>query len=77
MLHNNIITNDRPSIFRTIDWWVVGIYFLMLIFGWFSICGASYTYGDSQLFDLSSRSGMQIVWICTALTLALVIMLLD
>ena len=77
MLHNNIITNDRPSIFRTIDWWVVGIYFLMLIFGWFSICGASYTYGDSQLFDLSSRSGMQIVWICTALTLALIIMLLD
>lgn len=77
MVNNKIINNSRPSIFRTIDWWVVGIYLSMLVFGWFSICGASYTYGDAELFDLSSRSGMQIVWICTALALALVIMLLD
>lgn len=67
----------RPSIFRTIDWWIVGIYLTMLFFGWISICGASYNYGDEELFSLSSRSGMQIIWIITALTLALVIMLLD
>lgn len=73
-INNNI---KRPSIFKTIDWWIVGIYLVMLVFGWISICGASYTYGDEALFSLSSRSGMQVVWIFTAITLALIIMLLD
>ena len=77
MLNNNKVNSSRPSVFRTMDWWVAGIYLIMLVFGWFSICGASYTYGDSELFSLSSRSGMQIIWICSALAIALVIMLLD
>ena len=72
-----LYNGSRPSIFRALDWWMIGIYFALLIFGWISICGASFSYGDADLFSLTSRSGMQVVWICTALALALVILLLD
>jgi rod shape determining protein RodA len=50
---------------------------LLVAFGWISVCGASYSYGDVDLFSLSSRSGMQIVWIGTSVVLAIVILLLD
>ena len=62
---------------RSLDWWTVGIYIALLVFGWVSVCGASYTYGDTDIFSLSTRSGMQIVWIGTSLFLGLVLLLLD
>ena len=67
----------QQSILRSIDWWTIIIYVALLSFGWFSVCGASYTYGDTDLFSLSARSGMQIVWIGTSLFLGLVLLLLD
>lgn len=74
----NRIFEKSTNVFHAMDWWVVGIYLLLLVFGWISICGASYNYEESTiLFSLQSRSGMQIVWICTALLIAFLIMLLD
>ena len=69
--------DKQPSIFRAIDWWTILIYMALLTFGWLSVCGASYTYGETDLFSLSARSGMQIVWIGTSLFLGLVLLLLD
>ena len=69
--------DKSTGLFRSIDWWTVGIYLLLVAFGWVSVCGASYSYGDVDLFSLSSRSGMQIVWIGTSVVLAIVILLLD
>jgi len=70
--------NDKhPSVLRSIDWWTIAIYLALLTFGWISVCGASYTYGDTDIFSLSSRSGMQIVWIATSMCLGLVLLLLD
>ena len=70
-------TDKQPSVLRSLDWWTVGIYIALLVFGWESVCGASYTYGDTDIFSLSTRSGMQIVWIGTSLFLGLVLLLLD
>lgn len=70
-------TDKQPSVLRSLDWWTVGIYIALLVFGWVSVCGASYTYGDTDIFSLSTRSGMQIVWIGTSLFLGLVLLLLD
>ena len=70
-------TDKQPSLLRSLDWWTVGIYIALLVFGWVSVCGASYTYGDTDIFSLSTRSGMQIVWIGTSLFLGLVLLLLD
>ena len=61
----------------SIDWWTIGIYLALLIFGWISVCGASYTYGDNDIFSLSTRSGMQIIWIGTSIALGFVILMLD
>ena len=69
--------DKSTGLFRSIDWWTVGIYLLLVAFGWISVCGASYSYGEVDLFSLSSRSGMQIVWIGTSVVLAIVILLLD
>lgn len=70
-------TDKKPSVLRSIDWWTILIYVALLCFGWMSVCGASYTYGETDIFSLDSRSGMQIVWIGTSLILGLVLLLLD
>ena len=69
---------DKPtSIIRSLDWWTIGIYLALLVFGWVSVCGASYTYGDNDIFSLATRSGMQIVWIGTSICLGFVLLMLD
>ena len=70
-------TDKRPSVIRSLDWWTVGIYLALLVLGWMSVCGASYTYGETDIFSLSTRSGMQIVWIGTSLVLGFVLLMLD
>ena len=70
-------TDKQPSVLRSIDWWTILIYLALLSLGWMSVCGASYTYGETDIFSLDSRSGMQIVWIGTSIVLGLVILLLD
>jgi rod shape determining protein RodA len=68
----------KKGVLRSIDYWTILIYVLLLGMGWMSVCGASYDYSvETDLLSLSTRSGMQIVWIGTSLLLALVIMLLD
>ena len=62
---------------RSLDWWTIGIYLALLTFGWLSVCGASYTYGDTDIFSLDTRSGMQIVWIGTSVCLGFVLLMLD
>ncbi|MCH5307928.1 MAG: rod shape-determining protein RodA [Prevotella sp.] len=67
----------QQSVLRSIDWWTIAIYVGLLIFGWISVCGASYSYGETDIFSLSTRSGMQIVWIGTSIMLGFVILMLD
>ena len=69
--------DKSTSVLRSLDWWTIGIYLALLTFGWVSVCGASYTYGDTDIFSLSTRSGMQIVWIATSITLGFIILMLD
>lgn len=68
---------NGKGIISSLDWWTIGIYLALLSFGWISVCGASYSYGDTDLFDLGSRSGMQIVWIGTSICLGFVILMMD
>jgi len=69
--------DKHPGVLRSLDYWTILIYIALLTFGWLSVCGASYTYGDTDIFALSTRSGMQIVWIGTSLVLGFVLLLLD
>ena len=67
----------QKGVIRSLDWWTVGIYLALLIFGWVSVCGASYSYGDTDIFSLDTRSGMQIIWIGTSIVLGFVLLMLD
>lgn len=59
------------------DWVVVIIYIALLTFGWFSICGASHEIGDTDFFDLSTRTGKQLIWIGLAFGMGTFLLLLD
>lgn len=67
----------KDSVFKNVDWWTVLLYLLLVICGWFSICGASYDYGDPNFFDLELRSGKQLLWIACSLGLGSAILALD
>lgn len=67
----------KDSIFKNLDWWTVLLYLVLVICGWFSICGASYDYGDPNFFDLTSRAGKQLMWIGCSLVLASVLLSVD
>ena len=69
--------NQQPGVLRNIDWWTILIYIALLTFGWISVCGASYSYGETDIFSLDTRSGMQIVWIGTSLLLGFILLMLD
>ena len=73
----NYKSNKQSGVLRSLDWWTIGIYLALLSFGWISVCGASYTYGDTDILSLSSRSGMQIVWIGTSICLGFVLLMMD
>ncbi|MGN1263815.1 MAG: rod shape-determining protein RodA [Prevotella sp.] len=70
-------SDKQKGVFRSLDWWTIGIYIALLTFGWISVCGASYTYGETDIFSLDTRSGMQIVWIGTSICLGFVLLMLD
>jgi len=67
----------QKGVLRSLDWWTILIYLALLTFGWVSVCGASYSYGDTDIFSLDTRSGMQIVWIGTSIILGFVLLMLD
>lgn len=71
------IDRKQPSVLKSLDWITIFIYLALLIFGWVSVCGASYTYGENDIFSLGTRSGMQIIWIGTSIVLGFVILMLD
>ena len=49
------------SLWKSLDWVTICIYLLLIIGGWFSVCGASYDYGERDFLDFSTRAGKQFV----------------
>lgn len=67
----------KDNIWKTVDWWTIGLYLLLVICGWFSICGASYDYGEPNFFDITTRAGKQLMWIGCSLGLGFVLLMLE
>jgi rod shape determining protein RodA len=68
---------DRKSVFKNIDIWMVSIYAVLVMMGWFSIYAAVYNNEHASIFDMSQRYGKQALWIATSLVLILVILMID
>lgn len=67
----------KDSIWKTVDWWTIALYVILVMCGWLSICGASYDYGDPDFFSLSTRAGKQLMWIGCSFGLGFVLLMIE
>lgn len=67
----------KTNIWQSIDWITILFYILMVTAGWFTICGASYEFDSTSLFDTAGRPGSQLLWIGLSVGLIFIIMMLD
>lgn len=70
-------TRGNPSIWKSIDWITILFYLILVVCGWFSICGASYDFGNQDFLDFSTRSGKQFIWIICSFGVAFILMMLE
>ena len=49
----------KDSLWKTVDWWTIALYVVLIVCGWFSVCGASYDYGDPDFLNFTTRAGKQ------------------
>lgn len=62
---------------KTIDWFTIILYMLMIVAGWFTICGASFEFDSMSLFDINGRPGSQLMWVGISMVVIFVILMLE
>lgn len=67
----------RVNLWKSVDWITISIYLLLLVCGWFSVCGASYNYGDTDFLNFATRSGKQLMWILCSFGLGFVLLMIE
>lgn len=72
-----MVVDRDSSLLKSIDWFTILLYVLLMIGGWFSVCGASYDFGAVDLFSLDTRSGKQLLWIVCSCGLGFVLLMLE
>lgn len=65
------------NILANLDWIVVIIYLLFVLYGWINIYSAVYNEEYASILDTSQRYGKQIIWIMAALFIAVIILVID
>ena len=65
------------NIWQQVDWMTIGLFMLLVFFGWLNIYGASYTFDQTSIFDFSNRAGKQFTWIIGSLILGGILLLID
>lgn len=69
---------DTSIPIEKIDWIPVLVYLSLVIMGWFNIYAAVYDgQSEKSIFDFTTNSGIQLIWIGTAIALITVIMVAD
>ena len=71
------MTSRSVSLWKRLDWVTICVYLLLIVAGWFSVCGASYDYGEKDFFDFSTRAGKQFVWIICSFGLGFILLMLE
>ena len=68
---------DSKSFLQNADWSLIGMFLILILMGWANIYAAVYNEEHQSIFDMSQNYGKQLLWIITAIALALVIMMTD
>ena len=61
---------------KTVDWWLVACWIIMVLVGWANIYASIHSTDPSSIFDWGCRSGKQFVWIMTSVGIATLILFL-
>ncbi len=67
----------QEKFLENIDWFLVTIYLVLMVMGWLNIYAARYNEEHKSIFDLTQNYGKQLIWISSALFIALCIMVVD
>ena len=68
---------DKLNLTEEIDWKTVGLYLLLVIFGWMNIFASSYNDQFRSIFDIKQSYGDQLLWILTSFVLVILIFAID
>ncbi len=68
---------EQGGIFKNIDPLLVGLYLIMVLMGWLNIYASVYNEEHQSIVDFTQKYGKQLIWIGTALLLAIIILILD
>ena len=64
----------NANILGKLDWLTVLMVVVIMVCGWFSICGASADLENPDLFSFATRPGKQMVWILCAFALGAMVL---
>ena len=69
--------NNKTRLWKSVDWFTIILFVIMLAAGWTSIYGASFDIDAPRLFNISGRPGMQLIWIGVSAIIVFIILMLD
>ncbi|MCK9301374.1 MAG: rod shape-determining protein RodA [Bacteroidales bacterium] len=69
--------NKTLSLWKAVDIQSLFIYLLLITVGWLTIYSASYNFDSVAIFDLSSTSGKQLIWIAVSVLVGISILIID
>lgn len=61
----------------SLDWFTIGLYFLLVALGWFNIYSAVYSEEQQHAFDFTTRYGRQLIWIIASVGIMLTALIID
>ncbi|MEI6748692.1 MAG: rod shape-determining protein RodA [Bacteroidota bacterium] len=68
---------EQKVIIKNIDWTMVSLFLVLVLMGWVNIYAAVYNDEHNSILDMSQSYGKQLIWIGTALALALAVLITD
>jgi len=71
------VRKDENSLFYGIDKITILIYLLLVLMGWLNIYAAVYNEDHQNIFDTTQKYGKQLIWIASAIFIAVIILIID
>jgi len=68
---------DKLNISEEIDWTTVGLYLLLVVFGWLNIFASSYNEQFRSILDIRQNYGEQLLWILVSFILIIFLFAID
>lgn len=68
---------DKINLTEEIDWTTVGLYLLLVIFGWMNVLASSYNEQFTSIFNIRQNYGDQLLWILVSFMMIVVLFAID